>query len=303
MHPYLLAFGIIGLANYATAFTGKEAGQDALRIARAVFDAMVERSYDVGSGFDETAYGGRWCTDEKEINTQMHLMEAITELLEAARVHEDPHVDEISAILRNQLMLVAKKGIVNRGSRHFCSRGYAKDWTVVNVQEIDYGHDIELVYLTMTAARALGQEAQPEIVDPVVRLGRSVTNSAYDGAYGKWLYSGDPITGRAIQRASNLWVNFEALNGLSTLYQLTGEWEFLEKFERVLTWLESKQINRAVGEWYYNVDDRGNPVDTDVFGNDCAWMTFAWKSSYHSLRALITAKRWLECACSTLANS
>jgi mannobiose 2-epimerase len=303
MHPYLLAFGILGLANYATAFAGKTTGREALRIARTVFDTMVARSYDVGNGFDETAYGGRWCIDAKEINTQMHVMEATTQLLEAARVHVDPCATEISAILHNQLTLIVKRGIVKRGSRYFCSRGYAKDWTVVNVQEVDYGHDIEVVYLTMMAARALGREVQSDIVDPIVRLGRSVTVSAYDRAYGKWLYSGDPITGKAIHRVSSLWANFEALNGLSTLYQLTDEWKFLEKFERVLSWLESKQINHAVGEWYYNVDDRGRPVDTDVFGNDCAWMTFAWKSSYHSLRALMTGKRWLESACSTLRDS
>lgn len=303
MHPYLLAFGILGLSNYATAFAGKPAGREALHIARTIFDRMLERSYCTDSGFDETVYEGRWCVEAKEINTQMHLMEAMTELLEAARTHADPHADEIASILAHQVTLVATKGIVSRGSRHFCCRGYEKDWTPIDLQEIDYGHDIEVVYLTMLAATALGRENERQIVDPVIRLGRSVTEAAYDRSYGKWLYSGDPITGRVIHRDSSIWANFEALNGLSTLHLLTGEPELLEKFERVLRWLESKQRNHAVGEWYYNVDHRGRPLDTDVFGNDCAWMTFAWKSSYHSLRALMTRKRWLESLCSTLGDS
>jgi mannobiose 2-epimerase len=302
-HLYFLAFGVLALANYATAFAGKPSGRDALRIARSVFDAMVEKSYDTVDGFDETAYDGRWCTGAKEINTQMHLLEAMTELLAAARAHDDIRSDEIARVLRHQLTLVATKGIVSRDSRHFCSRGYEKDWSVVDVREIDYGHDIEVVYLMMLAASALGLQTMPELVDPVVRLGRSVTDAAYDSSYGKWLYSGDPITGRVIHRESSIWANFEALNGLSTLHQMTGEPEFLDKFEGVLRWLETKQRNPAVGEWYYNVDHRGRPLDTDVFGNDCAWMSFAWKSSYHSLRALLTRKQWLENVCSTLGDS
>ncbi len=35
-------------------------------------------------------------------------------------------------------------------------------------------------------------------------------------------------------------------------------------------------------------------IDVD---NGCAWMSFAWKSSYHSLRALITRKLWIEERC------
>ena len=162
--------------------------------------------------------------------------------------------------------------------------------------EVDYGHEIEVVYLVMAAAKILGEDRNPDIVDRVTALGRAVSEFAYDRAHGKWFYSGNPISGQVLSRISNFWTNFEALNGLATLYDLTGESEFLHKFEGVLTWLESKQINAAVGEWYHNVDDRGRPLDQDV-DNGCAWMSFAWKSSYHSLRALITRKLWIEERC------
>ena len=45
------------------------------------------------------------------------------ELCEAVRVHHDPAADRIEAILRNQLHLVATRGIVNQHRRFFCSRG------------------------------------------------------------------------------------------------------------------------------------------------------------------------------------
>ncbi len=294
IHHYSLAFGILALANYARAFPSSARGKDALAVAKRVFERMVERSYDPANGFDETVYAGRWCEDAKEINTQMHLMEAATELLEAARTHQDASVPAIEAILDRQLTLVVTKAIATRGRRHFCSRGYAKDWTLVNDWEVDLGHDIETVYLAMATARTLGREHEPGLVERVVELGRSTTELAYDRELGKWFYSADPRTGAVRQRSANVWTNFEALNGLSTLYRMTGDAMYLDRFERVLAWLETKQRNPEVGEWYYSVDDQGRRVDHDVFGNDCAWMTFAWKSSYHSLRALLTQKRWLE---------
>jgi hypothetical protein len=233
----------------------------------------------------------------------MHLLEAVTELLEAARANADPAAEAIESVLRNQLRLVVTKGIVRRGRRAFCSRGYARDWAVIEDREIDFGHDIEVVFLAMGAARALGLASDRAIVDRLVSLGRSVTALAYDREHGKWLYSGNPITGKVAQRLSSIWANFEALNGLATLYDLTADVAYFDKFERVLRWLELKQANPRVGEWYYTVDDAGRPVDHDVFGNDCAWMSFAWKSSYHTLRALMARKHWLEDLSPSLAGS
>lgn len=294
MQLYPLAFGIFGLAGYAAAFPAAAEGREALEMAQQVFDGIVQKAYHPAHGFDERAYPERWCPHPKEINTQMHLLEAIAELCEAARVHGDPAAGSIETVLGHQLDLLVGKGIVERAGNFFCSRGYAEDWSLIDELEADHGHDIEVVFLAMSAARILGRQNDPAIASRLARLGRSVTTRAYDRKHGKWFYSGNPLTGQVMQRVSNIWTNFETLNGLATLYDLTGEAGYLVKLERVLSWLETKQINDAVGEWHYNVDDRGRPVDRDVFGNDCGWMSFAWKSSYHSLRALMTRKHWIE---------
>jgi mannose/cellobiose epimerase-like protein (N-acyl-D-glucosamine 2-epimerase family) len=294
MHHYLLAFGIFALSNYAMAFPNTVYGQEALSMAKDVFYEMKNRSYDEVNGFDETVYSSRWCNDDKEINTQMHLMEAITYLYEAVKMYNDHNEEDVRSVLNNQVTLIYSKGIANQGDQYFCSRGYNKNWIVVNNWEVDYGHDIENVYLTMMAAKSLGRETEQAIINRVIELGKDVTTYAYDSNYGKWFYSGNPISGQINERVSNIWTNFEALNGLSTMYELTGETSYLEKYEKVLEWLEDEQMNDATKEWYYNVDDSGNPVNTDVFGGQCGWITFAWKSSYHSLRALMTRKEWIE---------
>lgn len=294
MHHYMLAFGIFALSNYAMAFPNTVYGQEALSMAKDVFYEMKNKSYDEVNGFDETVYSFRWCNDDKEINTQMHLMEAITYLYEAVKMYSDHNEEDVRSVLNNQVTLIYSKGIANQGDKFFCSRGYNKNWTVVNNWEVDYGHDIENVYLTMMAAKSLGRETEQAIINRVIELGKSVTTSAYDSNYGKWFYSGNPVSGQINEGVSNIWTNFEALNGLSTMYELTGETSYLEKFEKVLEWLEDEQMNDATKEWYYNVDDSGKPVNTDVFGAQCGWITFAWKSSYHSLRALMTRKEWIE---------
>ncbi len=289
-HHYLLAFAIFGLSSYALAFPKDPAGAEALGMAKGVLARIVRESHHPAYGFDERVYPSRWCRHDKEINTQMHLLEALTELYEAAALHGDPESQSIRETLRQQLEHVCFRGIARLGRRYCCFRGYRHDWKVTSRKEIDYGHDIEVVHLVMSAAKALGREGESRLKKRVVQLGRSVTGDAYDPSHGKWFYSGSPKSGQVLERVSNFWTNFEALNGLFELWELTNEPHFLEKFGSVLTWLETRQINSRTREWYYNVDDAGNPVDLDVFGNPCGWMTFEWKSSYHSVRALLSRK-------------
>ncbi len=293
VHLYHFAFGIFSLANYALAFPDSPDGREALRMAAQVFFNIIQASFDHTDGFDENIYPGHWCNDAKEINTQMHLLEAISYLLEACRLYEHPDAGEVENILNKQLSLVYMKGIVNQDGHYFASRGYDRDWSVVDNWEVDYGHEIEVVFLIMLAASLLGRDREPELVNRVVKLGQRVCGSAFDSVRGKWFYSGNPISGKVVHKVANIWTNFEALNGLSTMYDLTGEIEYLNKYDQTIHWLETKQFNVKVGEWYYNVNNRGRPMKKDVYTGDCGWMTYSWKSSYHSTRALITQKRWL----------
>lgn len=294
MHHYPMGFGLLGLSAYAEAFPDSESGQQSMSMAKSVFYNMVESSWEYEYGFDQGFYAFGWSKTGKEINTQMHLLEAVTELLAAARAQQDTAEPEISAILNRMLELMHSKAIVNHGGRYFCSRQYARDWSVINNWEIDYGHDIEVVYLVMAAASMLGRQEESKIVEAVLGLAHSMADSAHDRKRGKWFYSGNPLTGKPRHKIANFWVQFEALNGLFVAYQLSGDTKFLLQFDDILTWLETGQKNPRVGEWYYNVNNRGRPVNRDVFNGQCHWMTFPWKSSFHSLRALMSARRWIE---------
>lgn len=294
MHHYPMGFGLLGLSAYAAAFPDLESGQQSLSMAKSVFYNLVETTWEYEHGFNQDFYAIGWCDSGKEINTQMHLLEAVTELLAAARAQQDSSEPEIAAILSRMLELMHRRAIASVGDRYFCSRHYARDWRVINNWEIDYGHDIEVVYLVMAAANMLGRQSESNIVESVLGLAHSMADIAYDRKRGKWFYSGNPLTGKVRHKIANFWVHFEALNGLFVAYQLSGDEKFLKQFDDILSWLETKQINSRVGEWYYNVSNRGRPVNRDIFNGKCNWMTFPWKSSFHSLRALMSARQWIK---------
>jgi mannose/cellobiose epimerase-like protein (N-acyl-D-glucosamine 2-epimerase family) len=223
----------------------------------------------------------------------MHLLESVGELFEASRILCHPQLSRIEEVFRKQFYLICFKAIVERNGRTFCSAGYDRDWTLVNVDRIEYGHDIEVVFLVWHAATRLGLADRKEVQDQLLSLAGSTTEAALDRKLGRWFYAGQPLSGRATEKTANIWTNFEALNGLATAYRLSSEEKYLRAYDRVLEWLETKQCNPQTGEWYYNVDRRGRPLLRGVYGEDTGMMTFAWKSSYHSTRALLAGKQWL----------
>jgi mannobiose 2-epimerase len=293
VHLYHLSFCLFGLANYAAAFPETQEGKEALEISMIAFEAICQKAWCPEFGFDETCYPERWCPDGKEINTQMHLLESVGELFEASRILCHPQLSRIEEVFRKQFYLICFKAIVERNGRTFCSAGYDRDWTLVNVDRIEYGHDIEVVFLVWHAATRLGLADRKEVQDQLLSLAGSTTEAALDRKLGRWFYAGQPLSGRATEKTANIWTNFEALNGLATAYRLSSEEKYLRAYDRVLEWLETKQCNPQTGEWYYNVDRRGRPLLRGVYGEDTGMMTFAWKSSYHSTRALLAGKQWL----------
>lgn len=293
VHLYHLSFCLFGLANYAAAFPKSDGGKEALEIAITAFEEICRRAWCSEFGFDETRYPGSWCQDAKEINTQMHLLEAVGELFEAAQILEHPRLSLVEEVFRKQFHLICFQSIVERKGRTFCSAGYDRDWTLVNVQQIEYGHDIEVVFLAWHAATRLGLADSKDVQEKLLKLAGCTTQAAFDRRLGRWFYAGRPLSGKATNKMANIWTNFEALNGLSTAYQLSGEQTYLKTYDRVLEWLDTKQCNPQTGEWYYNVDRRGRPLLQGAYGENTGLMSFAWKSSYHSTRALLVSKQWL----------
>ena len=111
IHHYPLSFCLFGLANYACAFPEEASGREALSIALTAFETICEKSWCDDSGFDETVYPGRWCPEGKEINTQMHLLEAVGELFEAVDIHQGSPRGLLDRVFRRQLDLHARKAI------------------------------------------------------------------------------------------------------------------------------------------------------------------------------------------------
>jgi mannobiose 2-epimerase len=151
---------------------------------------------------------------------------------------------------------------------------------------VSYGHDIETTWLLLDAAKALGRDSEPGLLQAALTMGQNAAEGGFDPALGGFFNEGVP-GGAPTDKTKVWWVEFEALLGLFTLYQLDPRPTTLERFERTLGWLEKYQ-DLPHGEWFWGITEAGQPDEHgEAKGQE-------WKTSYHGLRALVfTADRLL----------
>jgi cellobiose epimerase len=273
---YSNSFAILGLSAYAKAFGDSVAVEYALQCFRAI----DKRAHDeVHGGYDQSGEP-EWVTNKgatKETNTHIHLLESFTALYE---VTKDALVKER---LEEMLRIVAFKLPQPKGYVHL---QFKADWTPVNDPVVSYGHDLETAWLIYDAARVLDQCNDNNIIKQVIKIGTLSGNEGFDTMNGGYYSTGIPDN-KVTDFSKVWWVQAEALNGLLRLYLLTGEPQWLEKFEKTLSWIEQYQVNKKTGEWYYSADEKGNPTSTTDMGN-------FWKASYHDLRAMMFLDMWIK---------
>jgi mannobiose 2-epimerase len=163
---------------------------------------------------------------------------------------------------------------------------FKADWSPVNDPVVSYGHDLETAWLIYDAARVLNKPNDKSILNQVVKIGTFSGNEGYDSIKGGYFATGIP--GKSVtDKHKTWWVQAEALNGLLRLYFLTGQTIWLDKIDKTLSWIENYQVNKKTGEWFWDVDEKGNPVSHSEMGH-------FWKASYHNLRAMMFMDKWIK---------
>lgn len=278
---YGQSFAIYGLARYGVAFARTEA----MELALACFHALDKNHHDeVEGGYLQAE--NPWLTGgaEKEINTHIHLMEAFAELY---RARPDPLLGER---LRELVRIVALKVPGPHGSAR---THFRRDWTPVGPSTVSYGHDIETAWLLLDAQSALGEENAP-IKESAIRMGSVAAREGFDANRGGLFDHGIPGSG-PIHRRKIWWVQAEALTGLWTLFELTGDPVYLDKLESTLDWIETRQLDRQSGEWTPEIEALRTWLAPRYLAHRILvalglrtarnGMGHLWKSSYHVLRA------------------
>ena len=89
----------------------------------------------------------------------------------------------------------------------------------------------------------------------------------------------DNISGHT-DKDKHWWPQAETLVGLMNAYEISGNDKYLRTLVKTWQFIYEKMIDRKNGEWFWRVDEKGNPVNTE----DKAGF---WKCPYHNSRALI----------------
>ncbi|MCL1958017.1 MAG: AGE family epimerase/isomerase [Spirochaetes bacterium] len=278
---YNIAFGIYALSEYYLATKD----QSSLELAMSLFNATEQYGFDSFTGGYIEARNCEWrniadyrLSDKdpncpKSMNTNLHVMEAYTNLLRASgdeRVHN---------ALKSLLHITLNK-IVNRNFNF--ELFFDMNWNSLT-KDISYGHDIEGSWLLYEAALAIGDEKLISIVKQTVLAIAEVTyNTAIDRKNGG-LISGCDAKEQAHAK-KEWWPQAEAVVGFYNAYELSGEQKYFDAADSIWSYIQKYFADHVHGEWHNELTPDNTP-DTSMP------KAGFWKCPYHNARACLEIAR------------
>ncbi len=277
-HTYNQAFAIYALSSYYRAFANPEA----LHIAGKLVETIETKCFDeygykeaLDADFqpvenDKLSENGVMA--DRTMNTLLHVLEAYTEYYLVTR---DVRV---GGKLRWMLDLLADKiynPVLHRQEVFF-------DNNMNSLIDLhSYGHDIETAWLADRTLSILDDEAYTRKVSPILR---DLENQIYQVAYKKHSLANECERGKVDERRI-WWVQAESVVGFYNAYQKTGEEKYLKASEDIWGFIkEHVADHREGGEWFWNVDEDGNPELKRP-------IVEPWKCPYHNGRMCMEMMR------------
>jgi mannobiose 2-epimerase len=202
--------------------------------------------------------------EKKTMNTHLHILEAYTNLL---RIWKD---EELKKQLRNLILIFTEK-IVNQKSFHL-DLFFDENWNTKSTI-VSFGHDIEASWLIDEAARVLGDQ---DLLQQVQKICIRIAEASCDGLQpdGSMVYETDK---GHLDTDRHWWVQSEAVVGFLNAHELTKDQEWLDKAIKCWTYISENMIDRAGGEWFWSVSDKGI---ANTIGDKAGF----WKCPYHNSR-------------------
>ena len=269
---YNIAFGIYALSEHYRATGGQS-----LDMAMELFDVMEKYGLDPAAGGYIEACSREWnrvadnrlsgkdLNSPKSMNTNLHVLEAYTNLLLAGG---DRQVREsLKKLLRLTLDRIVS------GSRHF-NLFFDMDWNALS-NEISYGHDIEGSWLLYEAALTVGDESLTrEVKQAALEIADGIYTAAIDLNKGG-LFSG--CEAAVVRLKKEWWPQAEAVVGFYNAYELSGEEKYLYAANDILAYIQKYFVDEANGDWHNEL----NPDNTPDTAMPKAGF---WKCPYHNAR-------------------
>ena len=304
VHPgknfYGNLFAIYGLSKYAEVF-GSDESRDQAMATFLSYDATLEENgiHDaVFKGYDETGLipvkdnsklpSGRL---SKTLDTLLHALEALTQLY---KVVEDEQISQRVADRILELLEIAEeKGVNNDG--FYLYENFDTEWNNLGSAVLCYGHQLEFMWLAMDAVDVLLSRAQitgekaTEMKDLFVKIGQLATAQGYDSEQGGLFLAGT-VHEEPHRKDKHWWAQAEAMNGFWTIFQYTGQKEYLDRLDRTISWVENFQRDPEGGEWFAFLTPEGT-VATEFGGFGMKFPGTAKgtlnKASYHNGRSMM----------------
>ena len=153
-------------------------------------------------------------------------------------------------------------------------------------RQLNPGHAIEAMWFIMDLGKRLGDQALKE---KAVKIALAEVEYGWDKQYGGIFYFMDRL-GRPLQQLEwdqkLWWVHIETLITMIKGYELTGNVQCLEWFERVHDYVWSHFMDPEYPEWYGYLNRRGEVLLTLKGGK--------WKGCFHVPRGLMQVYQSLE---------
>jgi mannobiose 2-epimerase len=283
---YAQSFAIYGLSTYSLIFNN----QDAARMALDLFETLDARFHDERfGGYDQRDDGG-WL-DETEApagsrkctNTHIHVLEALTPLLECYPEHRNLRRRLVEMVQVIGLRLLQPSGYVHK---HF-----TLDWKPVGPAECSYGHDLETSWLILEGAKRLDSETQTLAKVSARLMAQHALKAGWDSAGGVFDFGPPALKGLPPEpqgREKVWWAQAEALPGIYQLLLQTNDDRLVDCLESTFNFLQDKLWDPKYGEFYWSVMSDGR------LGTRGDHKGEIWKTPYHALRALLTTSAWIE---------
>ena len=312
------AFAMYAFAEYSVALSeirsDKPGSLRAIKTAVSIYELLEAHARDAVNGGYVEARACDWSPTsdlklsekdidcDKSMNTNLHVMEALTSLHRALVVVSGSDVvlpgaaalrERVAESLASLIKVTADKIL---GPDNHLDLYFNSDWSSIG-DIVSYGHDIEASWLLWEAVEELEDRTEPDacsqfssvpITDLKAEIKALVIKMAETAlSEGTELEkTGTELVFRAMlnefhaghkDRTRVWWCQAEALVGFFNAWQLTGQQKYLDAVFAGWTWISRYQIDRENGDWFAAVRPDGKPDLNEPKGGN-------WKASYHNGR-------------------
>lgn len=286
------AFTVYAISEYAAAIKELRKQDTSARYvmsqAVSIYQLLEEYALDKTSGgyFEaltpdwkptkETSLSSKDIDCAKSMNTNLHVMEAYTNLYRTLQVvcPEDTKLIKQVGKSLGDLIIVHIEKILNKKDYHL-DLYFDKNWKQIGHDEISYGHDIEASWLLWEAATELQNASITKKVCPVaIKIAEVALEEGFDKETGGFE---NFRLGKKLDTTRVWWNQAEAVNGFYNAWEMTKDDKFADAAAAVWNWIKNHQIDKKNGEWFASVTKEGEPIDKEMKGGN-------WKTSYHNGR-------------------